>query len=123
MGVISSVPSTPLGLRLETVVMGLSVGKSAALGECWFVHIDMKGWKTPLKENASWQKYLIVWSLEQPEESEQLSLGTFQVRFWGLEMKSAQPWHSGRAGRENGTEEWICFRVGVGRLWIPLRGF
>lgn len=30
----------------------LSVEKSAAVGECWFVYIDMKGWKIPLKENA-----------------------------------------------------------------------
>lgn len=29
-----------------------SVEKSAALGECWFVYVDRKGWKMPLKENT-----------------------------------------------------------------------
>jgi len=36
-------------------------------------------------------------------------------------MKSAQPWYSGRAGSENGTKEWVSFRVSVWRLWTPER--
>lgn len=35
-------------------------------------------------------------------------------------MKSAQHWYSGGAGSENGTKEWVCFRVSVWRLWTPL---
>lgn len=35
-------------------------------------------------------------------------------------MKSAQHWYSGRVGSENGTKEWVRFRVSVWRLWTPL---